>query len=261
MDKNDKALLRAKIKARDARIDTFIARLDKILSSKLTGILRRIKDDNLSGIGAASFLINSLESLKGTEISGQVATLTAIYQEDLSAIGEYLSQYVEDGKQVFSSSDNQIIDTLINLEIKKTTSTIGTYLDDVGSEVTSAILTGEKFDISTIVDTSSARALAQAQTEIATTLSGFSSAVNIRKAEDLGLYLFEYAGANDKLTRPFCNHLLEKKPPIYTLTEINKMDNGQNLSVKIYGGGWNCRHEWMAISESKAKELGYAVKN
>lgn len=262
MDKKDKKLLRAKIKAREARIDSFISKLDKVLNTKLDGILRQVKDGNLKGVGAASFILNSIEALKNTEIKEQVKTLSTIYKEDLAAIEDHLSQYLQnEGAQVFTGSDIQIVDTLINLEVKKTTSTIGTYLDDVSSEVTSSILTGGKIDVETIVNTSSARALAQAQTEISTTLSGFSSAVNIRKAEDLGLYLFEYAGANDKLTRPFCNKLLEKRPPIYTLDEINKMDNGQNLSVKIYGGGWNCRHEWMAISESKAKELGYAVKN
>lgn len=262
MDKKDKKQLKAKITARDARIDTFIARLDKILSTKLDRILRQIQDGKLTGVGAASFLLNSIESLKSSEIKEQVRTLAAIYKEDLTALEEYLSQYLAtEGAQVFTNSDIQIVDTLINLEVKKTTGTIGTYLDDVSSEVTSSILTGEKLDIDTIVGTTSARALAQAQTEIATTLSGFSSAINIRKAEDLGLYLFEYAGPDDKLTRPFCNKLLERKPSIYTLEEISKMDNGQNLSVKIHGGGWNCRHEWMALSEKKARELGYAVKS
>ncbi len=60
---------------------------------------------------------------------------------------------------------------------------------------------------------------------------------------------YKYSGPDDKLTRPFCEHLL-KLGKAYTREEIGKMDNGQLPNVMITRGGWNCRHQWiLAVDE------------
>ena len=60
---------------------------------------------------------------------------------------------------------------------------------------------------------------------------------------------YEYSGLDDKLTRPFCEHLLEVGKA-YTRAEIEKMDNGQLPNVFLTGGGWNCRHQWILDTSS-----------
>ena len=55
---------------------------------------------------------------------------------------------------------------------------------------------------------------------------------------------YKYSGPDDKLTRPFCEHLLNLGKA-YTREEIGKMDNGQLPNVMITRGGFNCRHQWI----------------
>ncbi len=61
---------------------------------------------------------------------------------------------------------------------------------------------------------------------------------------------YKYAGPDDKLTRPFCRHLVEAGKS-YTRAEIDEMDNGQIPNVFISAGGWRCRHQWLIALEAK----------
>lgn len=65
-----------------------------------------------------------------------------------------------------------------------------------------------------------------------------------------------YVGPLDDATRPFCEEILNSKDlPIYTVEEIQSMDNGQLGDVFTSCGGYNCRHEWVPISGNLEKEL------
>ena len=57
--------------------------------------------------------------------------------------------------------------------------------------------------------------------------------------------LFLFAGPVDAKMRPFCADHIGK---VYTRADIQQMDNGQGLDVLLTGGGYNCRHVWMALS-------------
>jgi hypothetical protein len=58
--------------------------------------------------------------------------------------------------------------------------------------------------------------------------------------------VFFYAGPVDAKMRPFCaDHVGQ----VFTRAAIDKLDNGQRLDVFLTGGGWNCRHIWMPLSD------------
>jgi hypothetical protein len=59
---------------------------------------------------------------------------------------------------------------------------------------------------------------------------------------------YGYFGPNDKLTRPFCRHLL-MSDRIFTRAQIEAMDNGQLPNPFLTGGGYNCRHSWLLKME------------
>jgi hypothetical protein len=59
------------------------------------------------------------------------------------------------------------------------------------------------------------------------------------KAED-----YIYLGPLDAKTRPFCAALVGG---VFTKEEIMEMENGQSGDVFSDGGGWNCRHQWLAV--------------
>lgn len=97
--------------------------------------------------------------------------------------------------------------------------------------------------------------IAQARTLADTSMTTF-----YRTAADIGYRTIEqdrpaqevrylYSGPDDKLTRPFCDHLIQLAKS-YTREEIGRMNNHQLPNVFLTGGGWNCRHQW--ILDTKA---------
>jgi len=68
------------------------------------------------------------------------------------------------------------------------------------------------------------------------------------KARAAGVQRFRYVGPPP--IRDFCKQHWRKT---YTYDQILKLDNGQGLPVWIYGGGWNCRHRWVAADDLVAQ--------
>ena len=86
----------------------------------------------------------------------------------------------------------------------------------------------------------------------------FARQLSANQAEELKAdEHFLYLGPIDAKTRAFCVNLLGT-PRTYTKAEITAMSNGQGpdvADVMIHGGGWNCRHNWLAVTPGLAKAL------
>jgi hypothetical protein len=72
----------------------------------------------------------------------------------------------------------------------------------------------------------------------------------IAAGQSMGAERYEYVGPMDDRTRPFCRDLLNQGGT-HTLEDVGKMKNGQSLSVVTYGGGWNCRHDWVPVLDTE----------
>lgn len=98
----------------------------------------------------------------------------------------------------------------------------------------------------------------QAMTLANTGLSAMTSEVNNYAAErmtQLGeQVVMVHTGPAPQ--RSFCKRCYKKA---FTLDQINRMTNGQNLSVKTYVGGYNCVHGWRAMPLSQAERFGFPV--
>ena len=96
-------------------------------------------------------------------------------------------------------------------------------------------------DLSEVID----RSDSQIATLYDTSVSIFTRQVELLDAGDDPETRFLYAGPDDDVTREFCK---ERVGNVYTRAEIEAMDNGQIDNVLLTGGGYNCRHVWMAVS-------------
>jgi hypothetical protein len=90
------------------------------------------------------------------------------------------------------------------------------------------------------------------ETKAAATL--YDTAVNVfgRQVEALKAApgdVFAFMGPADVKTRPFCRGIVGK---VFTRAEIDTMDNGQLPNVFLTGGGFNCRHQFIAVSKVSA---------
>lgn len=72
------------------------------------------------------------------------------------------------------------------------------------------------------------------------------------QAQEAGLENYLYLGPYDTKTRPFCAPLVGS---VLSKKEIDELDNGQGGDVYSDGGGWNCRHQWMAVTEELAQTI------
>ncbi len=81
------------------------------------------------------------------------------------------------------------------------------------------------------------------RTVVQTAKDGINQAQVIEDAKNSGVKQMRYVGPKTSL-RLFCSEHIGK---IYTIEEIKNMSNGQGLPVMYFGGGYNCRHRWVAV--------------
>lgn len=86
----------------------------------------------------------------------------------------------------------------------------------------------------------------QASTLANTAVAQFDNAYMIENAQQAGITKYLYDGTIIATTRNFC---LERVGKIFTLQELESMDNGQGLPVIPSLGGYNCRHYLTPIIE------------
>lgn len=246
------------VSATDAQIDRYVLNLERFLSKNLDDILSNIADGKTLGFEAANILGGLLSDLKARGLDKEVGKIRTIYAEELRFIRDELSELGFNNP--FSDVDKQIIDALINTQASKATNQLEKFGIDVQSQLIGQVVTGAAPDLKGIKQNLTPRLEANLRTELNTSVMAFNRTITAKKAEELGLDLFLYVGPkSDKIIRKFCERLMNKVPAIYTKNEIAAMNNGQNLDVLTYGGGYNCRHHWRAITEEMAKGMGYGV--
>ena len=91
------------------------------------------------------------------------------------------------------------------------------------------------------------RAQGRQLTEIKTKISQYGRGVTAVAGAAAELDHYLYTGPRDGITRPFCRALVNL---VVDENQMGKLNNGQGLSVKTSGGGYNCRHSWSPVTES-----------
>jgi hypothetical protein len=81
-----------------------------------------------------------------------------------------------------------------------------------------------------------------AQTAVDTARAAFDRTARVEAAKEAGVQYFRYTGPPAE--RGFCKQHIDK---VYTLAEIEALNNGQGLPVLQFMGGYNCRHRWVPI--------------
>lgn len=80
-------------------------------------------------------------------------------------------------------------------------------------------------------------------TVVQTAKGGIAQAQKIEDAKKANIKYFRYEGPIGG-SRAFCANLVGK---VFSLDEILAMVGQNGLPVLYFGGGWNCRHRWVAV--------------
>jgi hypothetical protein len=81
------------------------------------------------------------------------------------------------------------------------------------------------------------------RTEVESAKAALDRNARVQNAIDAGGKHFRYVGPSRGL-RKMCAKWLNG---IFSVEEIEKLDNGQGLPVLTHGGGYNCRHRWAHV--------------
>lgn len=85
------------------------------------------------------------------------------------------------------------------------------------------------------------RATTEARTQLAEADRFVHETVRKSIDPDGERFLIAYIGPDDRITRPFCDALVNKA---FKISDFNKLRNGQTAThPRISGGGYNCRHD------------------
>lgn len=92
-----------------------------------------------------------------------------------------------------------------------------------------------------------ARSVGPQLTEVKTKISQYGRSITSVASAMADIDHYLYTGPRDGIARDFCRALINK---VVDNKQMSQLDNGQGLSVKTSGGGYNCRHSWSPVTES-----------
>ncbi len=250
-------------RTQSGRLDAALERLGHGLDH-ISDSVRRDLLNYLSGLSTTGGLIESnAQNLLILNNAGLFALRSAYRNGYENIVGGYLREYgaeITTVQQVFerigvpfdwTAEDRDLAAMLINRDRDQLLSVADEMAARIAQRARIAAGAATFADLTETVERSLDVSGAQALTFAETGTGQFFAQINGRKNEEAGIEKFYYAGPNDKLTRPFCRHLIAEGR-IFTRAEIRKMDN-KNLAgdVFIVRGGWRCRHQWVGIPDSE----------
>jgi len=163
-------------------------------------------------------------------------------------IKEVKAQYLLFGTKInYSASDSKILKELIKLDTAKFTNIAQTTIDQIYKSLIDVTLTPTTFNeavsaVRSAIENTDMKKYAY--TQMNTAYMDFFRRVNNITNDNAGFERVMYVGPIDKVTRPFC---LKHVGEVMTKEEAIKLKNDAKESAYIYGGGWNCRHQWIGI--------------
>lgn len=247
------------VSERDLDVQIFIARLEKVLSREVSRLEARLLEGEIAA-EQANFLIQDLfNKLRNGPIANEIRRIENLFAKELIRANELLEAGGISAREInFSKADLDLVESLIFSAEQEATIRLERYVNTIRTEVMRKILTGEKPNIENLRDELEPKQFSQLETEINTQAAATQRAAVMAKADRFGIDSFLYRGPDDKRTRPFCRHVLSKKPAIYTraeIEELNSLPEASGMDVFTFCGGYNCRHYWSPVSDQRAREL------
>lgn len=244
-----KRISRSRITQRERDIDLYITSLSEFLRRNSRRILSRITGGDAT-VQETLAILGSLETeLRSAGLTNEIRALEFLHADELRAIGEAIAKV--SGRFTLSEVDRDVIEAMAEFDTRQIGTYVDEYLGGLRSSMMSSIFLGEAPDFDALVESREGALTYKARTELNTALAALNRTVTLKKADDLNIEYFEYVGPDDKKTRDFCR---ERVGRVFSRSEIDSWDNDQGLPANVYLGGYNCRHQLVAVRDEEAKE-------
>ena len=239
------------IRETEARVAVLVKEIELFISSYIGRFIAELEEDDEPE--AIARLGELIQGMKLAGLDTKLAEIGRLYGEELRKANEMFAKY---GGGEMLQINEDTISALIQFKVEQVENIALTQVGNLRPVIVQQIITGEEFNVQELVERVSTRAIAHIETELNTAMIAFNRSVSQAQAQRLGIQKFLYVGPDDRITRDFCKDILNRRsPPVYTEKEIASMSNGQGLNVAQYGGGYNCRHEWLPVTDEIIDEL------
>jgi hypothetical protein len=197
-------------------------------------------------------VLNGIESaLEDAGLNDRLREFRELFHVEYTAISEDFKE-INGRVTLLGGAAKESLNAIVDDRLELAGRIVNKYVGDIRGVVLDTVIAGKTINFEKVLEDAGDAPIHHLRTEMNTALMAYGRIVNMEKAEKAGFEKFIYIGPDDDITRPFCGEHLDK---IYTADEIAALDNGQGLPVEIYGGGYNCRHQWRPVSDELAAEL------
>lgn len=250
--------IRPVVKEQHNRIDQAIATFDE----RMTKLLRDIRRDVLNSLGHLDIRNGTIQETPDNRAHIRAAVREVMISAEKNGYQDIVTKFLADYQfqvqtieQIFeelhipldwSLKDQQMAARLAAADRASLRGAIDDMAGYVGQRARLTVGRLGIGDMAELLDGALLHGKADAVTIADTAMSMFARKVSDAKYKDAGIDKFRFIGPDDRLTRVFCNDLIDKGR-VFTRDAIDAMDNGQLPDVMVTCGGWNCRHLWAGI--------------
>lgn len=239
----------------DLSVNKYQKKIEKTLievNNKITKMLTDYtKIGHLKKVNFEFALINKAQIENLLKSSGYYSVVEGLLENQLNLIDDIVKEYdLFDYKLQFTNINKEAIKELI-----KNSSVV---FGNIGVKATSQIYNGIYNSLITDVPLSAALSAVRsaiadtklkqyAGTYLNTEYMNFNRTVTNLMSEQTGWERFQFVGPIDaKLSHDFC---LKHVGEIMTKKQIDKYSKQYGFDIYYKGGGWNCRHKWVAVPD------------
>ena len=244
----------------DQSVETFTKRVEKLYRDAENRFRRMILDyaeaRNIKEIDFEFALVNKANIEQVLQQTGYYDFIEDYISDQQDLINEIVKEYnLFDHKVEFTRLSESIINQLQQNAIDLLDEGGTRFQQEIYNAIFDTLVTDKPLDtvlglLPQIVEDT--KLLSYAGTTANTQYMTFSRTVTETINRETGWNNRIYTGPVDLKIRPFCIKYVGK---ILTVQEIEKLDNGQLPNSLVTGGGYNCRHKWMAVPP------GYELSN
>ena len=195
------------------------------------------------------------QNLRTMQTQLQEAGVGDALAEQRAVLDDLLGELREEAEgfglpNVFGPATDKSISMLIDGADADILQVMGKASDDVAQYLRSAIVGGMKrSDLLDSIAKTMGRTRKQAETVTRTSLQTFHRQVTITHARENEIEEFGYVGPRDDITRKWCRRWIGHRGTVAQIEATATMwgRGNQPAPASVFGGGWNCRHDWIPL--------------
>jgi hypothetical protein len=195
---------------------------------------------------------SDIDQLKGSELDKVVSDALQAKRDVLGRVAEMV---LEEAKKIdipdeFSDTSQKVIDALGEITDDQIRGVAKGATDEAAQYLMQTVISGGPADglLEKMAQTMGRR-VDQARSLAEAMVAGFERQLSVRQATEAGVKWFAYLGPDDEITREWCGHWVGRAGTPQQFEETADMwkRDKQPMPVMAYGGGYNCRHRFVAL--------------